>query len=44
MEGGKGFLLGPGQDTEQETSACGILYGAAWCMDVLSVLFSFKQE
>lgn len=42
MEGGKGFLLGPGQDTEQETSACGILYGAAWCMDVLSVLFSFK--
>lgn len=44
MEGGKGLLLGPGQDTEQEASACGILYGAAWCMDLLPVLFSFKQE
>lgn len=44
MEGRKGLLLGPGPDTEQGTSACGILYGAAWCMDMLSVLFSFKQE
>lgn len=44
MEGGEGLLLGPGQDPEQGTSACGIPYGAAWCMDVLSVLFSFKQE